>query len=163
MGRWSGAWLEALERGPIGSAMRDSLWLFPAIETAHIVGFSILVGSVVLFDLRVLGISRSLPVRLLGRHLLPWSVGALLLIVPTGLMMFSSAATEIIDNRAFQLKMGLLVLAGANAASFHLAWYRGAGAWDQHVPTPGGARLQAAASILIWLGIITCGRMIAYL
>ncbi len=159
----SGVWLEALERGPIGSAMRDSPWLFPAVETAHIIGFSILVGSVVLFDLRVLGISRSMPVRLLARHLLPWSVGALLLIVPTGLMMFSSAATELIDNPAFRVKLLLLILAGANAARFHLRWYRGAAAWDQHVPAPGGARLHAAASITLWLSIITCGRMIAYL
>ena len=159
----SGAWLEALEQGPIGSAMRESLWLFPAVETVHIAGFSILVGSVVLFDLRILGFSRALPVRLLARHLLPWSMGALLLIVPSGLMMFSSAATELIDNRAFLIKMLLLVLAGANAAAFHLRWFRGAAAGDQHAPAPGGARLQAAASILLWVSIITCGRMSAYL
>ena len=69
--------------------MRDSMWLYPAVETVHIVGFIILVGSVIMFDLRVLGLSRRVPVSMLARHLLPWGASALILIVPAGLLMFS--------------------------------------------------------------------------
>ena len=74
--------LNALEEGSFAEAMRDSIWLYPAVETVHIIGFVILVGAVIMFDLRVLGVSKRVPVRMLAQHLLPWSVAALLLIVP---------------------------------------------------------------------------------
>jgi hypothetical protein len=157
------ALLGALEEGGIGSAMRDSLWLFPAVETVHIVGFAILVGAIIAFDLRILGISKRISVRLLARHLLPWSLAALLLIVPTGVMMFASEASDLVSNRAFVIKMLLLMLAGANAAAFHLGSFRDAELWDQNTSSPPGAKLHALASIVIWVGVITCGRFIAYL
>jgi hypothetical protein len=157
------ALLGALEEGSIASAMRDSIWLFPVVETIHIIGFSILVGAVVMFDLRILGISKRISVRLLARHLLPWSVAALLLIVPTGTLMFASEASDLVGNRAFVVKMLLLMLAGANAAAFHLGSFRNAERWDQNTPAPTGAKLHAAVSMLIWAGVITCGRLIAYL
>lgn len=157
------ALLGALEEGGIASAMRDSLWLFPLVETMHIIGFSILVGAVVMFDLRILGISKRISVRLLARHLLPWSVAALLLIVPTGTLMFASEASELVGNRAFVVKMLLLMLAGTNSAAFHLGSFRNAELWDQNAPAPMGAKLHAVASMLIWAGVITCGRLIAYL
>lgn len=157
------ALLGAIEEGGIGSAMRDSLWLFPVVETIHIVGFAILVGAVIAFDLRILGVSKRISVRLLARHLLPWSLTALLLIVPTGVMMFTSEASDLVSNRAFVVKMLLLMLAGANAAAFHLGPFRDAELWDQNTPSPAGAKLHALASILIWVGVITCGRFIAYL
>jgi hypothetical protein len=155
--------LGALEEGSIASAMRDSLWLFPLVETVHIIGFSILVGAVVMFDLRILGISKRISVRLLAHHLLPWSVAALLLIVPSGVLMFASEATDLVGNRAFVIKMLLLLLAGTNAAAFHLGSFRDAELWDQNTPSPTSAKLHALASMLIWFGIITCGRLIAYL
>ena len=157
------ALLGALEEGGVGAAMRDSLWLFPLVETVHIIGFSILVGSLVAFDLRLLGVSKRLSVRLLARHLLPWSLAALLLIVPTGVMMFASEATDLVDNGAFVVKMVLLMLAATNAAAFHLGVFRNAALWDQNAPSPTGAKLHAVASLLIWVSVITCGRMIAYL
>src|SRR4051812_23416074 len=98
----------ALEESSVGSAMRESLWMFPLVETVHIVGFSILVGAIVMFDLRLLGVSKRISVRLLARHLLPWALAALLLIVPTGVLMFSSEAGELIGNRAFVVKLLLL-------------------------------------------------------
>jgi len=157
------ALLGALEEGGVGAAMRDSLWLFPLVETVHIIGFSVLVGSIVAFDLRILGVSKRLSVRLLAHHLLPWSLAALLLIVPTGVMMFASEATDLVDNGAFVVKMVLLMLAGTNAAAFHLGVFRSAALWDQNAPSPKGAKLHAVASLLIWMSVITCGRMIAYL
>jgi len=157
------ALLGAIEEGGIGSAMRDSLWLFPVVETVHIVGFAILVGAIIAFDLRILGVSKRISVRLLARHLLPWSLAALLLIVPTGVMMFASEASDLVGNRAFVTKMLLLMLAGANAAAFHLGSFRDAELWDQNTSSPPGAKLHALASILIWVGVITCGRFIAYL
>jgi hypothetical protein len=154
--------LQALEHGGVGAAMRDSMWLYPVVETVHIIGFIILVGAVIMFDLRVLGLSKRVPVRLLAAHLLPWGALALVLIVPAGLLMFASDASTLVSNRAFVLKMMLLMLAGTNAAAFHLGAFRTAERWDQGVTAPLSARLHAGASMAIWLAIVSCGRMIAY-
>jgi predicted membrane protein len=147
----------------IAKAMREELWLYPAVEIVHIIGFSILVGSVVMFDLRVLGLSRQISVRALARHLLPWSVAALLIIVPTGLLMFSAHAGDLLGNRAFQLKMALLLTAGMNAAIFHTSPFQSASTWDTHATAPLGARISVALSLVLWFSIIGCGRLLAYL
>ena len=147
----------------IAKAMREQLWLYPAVEVVHIVGFVVLVGSVVMFDLRVLGLSRGVPVRGLARHLLPWSVAALLLIVPSGLLMFAAHAGDFLGNRAFQVKMALLLAAGMNAAFFHTGPYQSVAAWDTNATAPLPARMSVAASILIWIAVIACGRLLAYL
>jgi len=153
----------SVEALAIARAMRENLWLYPAVEIAHILGFVMLVGSVVMFDLRVLGLSKQIPVRALARHLLPWSVAALAIIVPTGLMMFSAHASDFISNRAFLVKMGLLLAAGINAAMFHTGPYQGVAAWDTHAVAPLTARASVALSIAIWIGVIACGRLLAYL
>ena len=70
--------------------MRGDLWLYPMVEVVHIIGFSVLFGSVLMFDLRVLGLSKDIAVTALARHLLTWSIAALLLVVPAGLLMFFS-------------------------------------------------------------------------
>ena len=144
-------------------AMRESLWLYPSVEIVHISGFVILVGAVVMFDLRVLGLSRQIPVRLLARHLLPWSVAALLLIVPSGLAMFAAHASDFLGNRAFQLKMALLLAAGLNAAAFHTGPYHTVATWDTGVAAPWSARASVTLSLALWFSIIACGRLLAYL
>ena len=147
----------------IARAMRENLWLYPSVEIVHIAGLAILVGAVVMFDLRVLGISKGIPVRALARHVLPWSVAALLLIVPSGLAMFSAHAGDFLNNRAFQLKMALLITAGMNAAYFHTGPYQSVKEWDVDVPAPLAARISVTFSIVLWLSIIACGRLLAYL
>ena len=152
-----------IEALAIAKAMRENLWLYPSVEIVHIVGFVILVGSVVMFDLRVLGLSKAIPVRRLSRHLLPWSLGALVLIVPTGLLMFSAHASDFLTNRAFQLKMALLLSAGLNAAYFRMGPYQTVTSWDVEAPAPPAAKLSVALSLVLWLGVISCGRLLAYL
>jgi hypothetical protein len=157
-----GSLLTAVERSSLATALRTDLWLYPIVEIFHIAGFVVLVGSVLVFDLRVLGLSRGISARALARHALPWSAGALLVIVPTGLMMFSAHATEFVDNRAFLVKMLLIMLALTNAAAFHVGVFRTVGTWDTHVAAPAGAKLHALASLVIWFTVIACGRLIAY-
>lgn len=152
-----------LEGLAIARAMRENLWLYPSVEIVHIAGLAVLVGAVVMFDLRVLGVSRNIPVRALSRHLLPWSLAALILIVPSGLAMFSAHAGDFLNNRAFQVKMALLVTAGLNAAYFHTGPYQTVREWDVDVAAPLAARISATLSILLWLSVIACGRLLAYL
>ena len=160
-GGGSGA-LGALEHSALAAAMRGELWLYAIVEIFHISGFVILVGAVAMFDLRMLGLSPAVSIRALARHLLPWSAGALLVIVPTGLMMFSAHASEFVDNRAFSTKLTLIMLALTNAAAFHAGVFRSAERWDTHAPAPVAAKLHALASLILWFGVITCGRLIAY-
>ena len=154
--------LGAIERSPLAAAMRGDMWLYPIVEIFHIAGFIVLVGSVVMFDLRVLGLSRSISIRALARHLLPWSAGALIVIVPTGLMMFSAHASEFVDNRAFVLKLTLIMLAFTNAAAFHVGVFRTALKWDTNLHCPPAAKAHAIASLALWIGVVSCGRLIAY-
>lgn len=154
--------LAAIERLPLAVAMRHDLWLYPIVEIVHIAGFVLLVGSIVVFDLRLLGLTKALPVRMLARHVLPWSTGALLLIVPSGLLMFITHAGDFVGNTAFILKMSLLFCAGINAAAFHAGVFRGVAAWDSGIATPAAAKLHAIASLCIWTGVLACGRLLAY-
>jgi hypothetical protein len=147
----------------LAKAMREWLWLYPIVEIAHISGFAILVGSVVMFDLRVLGMAKQVPLRALSRFLLPWSWASLLLVVPSGMLMFSAHAADFLGNPAFKLKMALLVAALLNTAFFHTGPYQGVAAWDRDAAAPLSARLSAALSILIWFSVISCGRLLAYL
>ena len=155
------AWLVWLELSGLADAMRRSAWMYPIVEIVHIAGFVILVGAAVMFDLRVLGFGRGLAVTSLAHHLLRWSRAGLALVVPAGLMMFTAHATEFATNPAFQLKLALLAVAVANVGFFHLGPFRTVHAWDGSVAAPGRARA-AALSIAVWLGVITCGRLIAY-
>jgi len=133
------------------------------VLTLHTVAFSVLVGAIVLFDLRLLGLSRQIPVRALSRHMLPWTFAALALVVPTGVALYSAHGTELLGSRAFQLKMGLLLAAGMNAAYFRTGPWQTVAAWDTTVAAPLTARLSAALSIALWFSIIACGRTIAAL
>lgn len=151
-----------VEALPFARAMRESLWMYPIVETVHIVGFVVLVGSVLMFDLRILGLNKGIPVRALARHLLPWSWAALVLIVPTGFLMFTAHAGDFLGNKAFQLKMALLMTAGLNAIAFHTGPYQGVKDWDVGVPAPLAAKASVAASMVLWIAILACGRFLAY-
>jgi hypothetical protein len=160
-----GGWLGWIGNSALSQWMRGSLWAYPLVEIVHIVGFVLLVGSAVAFDLRVLGWSRTgqaLAVQPLGRHLLPWSVAALLLIVPAGLMMFSAHPHDFFDNNVFRLKLALIAAAGLNALVFHLGVYRRVAVWNAGRPAPPAAKLQALLSIVLWVAVICCGRLLAY-
>jgi hypothetical protein len=161
----SGA-LGALEASGLGHAMRQWLWLYPSVETVHIVGIGLLFGSIAVLDLRLLGLSRSISVRTLARHVLPWTAGSFLLIVPSGLMMFTAHASEFIESPVFVLKMCLIMAAGLNAALFHTMVFRTADVWDaedmRKLPPPPSARVSAAVSLLVWISVIACGRLLAY-
>ena len=152
----------AIEGSAFGQAMRQWLWLYPSVEIVHIVGIALLVGSIAILDLRLLGLSRSLSVRRLASHILPWSVASFALIVPSGLAMFVAHAGDLISNPVFVVKMCLILAAGANAGVLHAGALRSADKWDVDVMPPNAARAAAAASLLLWISVIACGRLLAY-
>lgn len=159
---WFAHALGWLESTSLAQAIRSSLWLYPIVEIFHIVELVLLVGAAVMFDIRLLGGSRLLPVSGLARHLLPWSVASLLLIVPAGLLMFLALPHDFLDNQVFQLKLVLISAAGLNALVFYLGVYRSVAAWDKGVLVPLPTRLHAVASLATWVAVISCGRLLAY-
>ena len=144
----------------IAQMLRDSPWMLPAARIAHIAGFTLLVGCVAVFDLRVMGLSKAIGVRALARHTLPWSVAALALIVPTGLVMFAAKPDDFLASGVFQAKMALIIAAGMNAAYFLTGPYAHVRAWDTGTPAPVDAKLSAVLSLALWLAVIACGVML---
>ena len=157
----------ALEASALARAMREWLWLYPSVEIVHIVGIALLFGSIAVLDLRLLGFSKStISVRRLSWQVLPWSAASFLLIVPSGLLMFTAHASDFLANPVFPIKMGLILLAGVNAALFHTIAMRTADVWDteemKDLRPPPSVRFAGAASLLIWIAVISCGRLLAY-
>lgn len=153
---------EWLEASALAVYIRQSHMLYPVIELVHILGFVFLVGSAFLFDLRLLGISKKIPVSDLARHLLPWSRRSLLLVIPSGLFLFMSEATALSSNRILGIKLILICLAFTNAGYFHRYTLKTISAWDHLQPTPRAARAAGIISLLLWTGVLTCGRFLAY-
>lgn len=147
--------LDALSRLPLAVWVRSAEWAYPGLETVHIVAIALVFGTLWLVDLRLLGLLGRIEARPLAATLLPWTLVGFALAAASGSLMFLSQAGDLIANRAFVAKLGLLTLAGLNAGLLHAR-----GPLD---PASRLTRVQALLSIVIWLGVILCGRMIAYL
>jgi len=157
------AFCKWLEQTAVGAAIRESLWLFPAIETMHLLGMAALVGAVGVLDLRLLGwLMRRERVTELASRLLPWAWAGFALQVITGGLLFSSEAVKVYGNPAFRLKMLLIFLAGVHALVFHWIVNRDVGSWDDRAVLPVKARVSGLVSILIWVGIVAAGRFIGF-
>ncbi|HEY3518669.1 MAG TPA: DUF6644 family protein [Gammaproteobacteria bacterium] len=152
-------WLEGTF---IANAIRTIPWLYPTFETGHYIGLSLLVGAIMLIDLRVLGFARALPLKsMIG--LLPFVWVGFVINVFTGSMLFIYGATNFGPNGAFQLKMAFLVLAGLNALAFDVAVRRSGGSWVGADRPPALVKGFATLSLLFWVCVVTTGRWMAYL
>jgi uncharacterized membrane protein len=157
------AFCQWLEQTSAGTSIRESLWLFPIIETVHIFGIILLVGGTSILDLRLMGLTfREEPVSKLAKRFLPWAWAGFIIQVITGGLMFASEATKMYDNLGFRIKMLLIVTAGLNAFIFHSLAYQSVGKWDNDAVAPVSARIAGTLSILFWFGIVAAGRWIAY-
>ncbi|MEK9969214.1 MAG: hypothetical protein VW600_08755 [Ferrovibrio sp.] len=155
----------ALEQSAVGIAMRESMVLYPAVEILHILGFVLLVGSIAGLDLRLLGVSRHLPVAPFARHAVPLAVLGFFVAVPAGILLFTTEATSIAVNPAFRTKLACIAVGLVNAGLFHIGPWRSMAHWGavNGPPMPVSARIGAVISLLAWAGAITGGRLIAYL
>ena len=129
-------------------------WAYPMLEVAHILGIALLLGNLILLELRVFGWGAALPVAPLARLSLTLVGLGFVLAAASGLLMFSTQAGELLANRVFTAKMLLITLAGCNAA-----WFHGRGSLQK---LDGMARALMALSTVIWLLVLTCGRWIGY-
>lgn len=135
-------------------ALKSSVWAYPALEVVHICGIALLLGNLVLLEMRVFGRGALLDVKALASLSVGIAAVGFCLAAVSGSLMFASQAVELLTNRAFTLKMILLVLAGCNAA-----WFHGRGSLEK---LDAVARLQMVLSSVIWLAVVACGRWMAY-
>ena len=156
---------EWLEKTPIGLLIRDSSWLFPVIESIHVLGIVVLVGSTGLFDLRLLGrgFLRDKPASWVKAQVMPWVWTSFSVMVLSGSLMFSYEATKCYKSWFFWIKLSLLTLAGLNAVIFQWGANRSIAAWDDpKASAPWSAQLAAWVSLILWAFIVGAGRGIAY-
>jgi hypothetical protein len=146
-----------LMNSPWSQALASSEWIFPAVQSLHFMGFALLIGTIAITDLRLLGfgMSEHQPTDI-ASDLNAWTWVGLALMLTTGPLMFSSAATAYPHNPAFRFKMVCLGL----ALLFHFTLHRRA----IHADVSGvAAKLTGAASLLLWSAVVAGGRMIAFL
>ncbi len=151
--------LEWLENSSLASGIRQSNWSYPAIEIVHILGIIILVGPAFLFDLRLLGWARHLPISGLKKHLLTWSMRGLILIIPSGILLFMTNATTIGYDPVFWLKMALIGVGGINAFIFRQMKIDSPNAMGN---MPLKVKAIAIVSMVVWICVVACGRLLAY-
>jgi hypothetical protein len=152
------ALLAGLEATPLAVALRGSVWLYPLVNTAHLLGIALLFGAIAALDLRLIGAWRGVPAATLARVLAPVATAGLALAAAAGALLFIAKATDYAASGLFQAKLVVIGLAVANAAA---AWSWGRRLTGQ--PTvPARLRLGAAASLGLWLAAITLGRLVGY-
>ena len=151
--------IEWLEHTGAGTAIRDSTWLFPCIEAGHLLALALMGGSVLLVDLRMLGLGVTrLPVAQVCRDARPWLMGSFVVLVVTGVLLFLSEATKCYLNPAFWIKMAFLI--AATVFTFTVR-QRVALAGGAEVD-PAMARRVAVISVVLWSGVGIAGRAIAF-
>jgi len=153
--------LHTVEATGFGRFMREALYAYPIAETIHIWGIALLFGSIALVDLRLLGLGRRMPIALLAHYAVPWTLLGFLVAALSGLAMFTAHAAEFIVQPVFMLKMGLILAGGINAAVLHMGPLRDLASDDLYATVK--MKLAGGLSLALWLGVIACGRMLAYL
>lgn len=152
-----------LQDSALGAAVRGTPFLYPTLESLHILGIAILIGPAFAFDLRLLGFGRRLlPVRTAARFLLPLSHIGLLIALVTGVALFSAQPIVVAGSGAAPWKFGLLLVAGVNILVFHRGIYRRIDEWADAAATPIAARAAAGVSVTAWTGVLFAGRLLAY-
>lgn len=152
----------AISNTPWAQAIAGS-WLFPLFETIHVFSLVAVLGAIALVDWRLIGLAgRDHSVALLSRQALPWTWAGFVLAVISGAFMFVGQAEEYITNPAFLAKMALMALAGVNMLAFHVLTWKSVDRWDTHAAPPVAARVAGALSLLFWIGVVACGRWIAF-
>jgi hypothetical protein len=152
-----------LENSGLADNVRENDLLFPVVESVHVLAICLVVGSILVVDLRLLGLaSTRWPVSRLTWAILPLTWVAFVVAVVSGGLMFISNATKYLGNGFFVAKMILIGIAGLNMAVFHFVGARGLSKWDDQSRPPFSARLAGGLSLLLWVAVVACGRWIGF-
>ncbi|HLH43894.1 MAG TPA: DUF6644 family protein [Bryobacteraceae bacterium] len=152
-----------IEESRLATTIRESLLLFPLLESIHVLGLSMVFGTIAIIDLRLLGAaSGERPFRRMASDILKWTWAAFALTALTGSLMFVTNASVYYHNFYFRAKMLLLLLAGFNMGSFELILGRTVHRWDNARSAPAAGKIIAVLSLAIWISVIFAGRLIGF-
>jgi len=155
--------LVGLKTSGLATTIQQSLYLFPLIESFHVIGLTIVFGTIAIMDLRLLGLaSTRRPFSRVTADTLKWTWAAFAVTVTTGSLMFITNAPVYFANLPFRLKMTTIALAGINMLIFELTTGRTVRHWDSDRSAPAAGKLAAALSLLLWIGVICFGRWIGF-
>lgn len=158
-----GALFNWLQESPPAIAISEGGWLFPMIESIHVLALALVVGSIAIMDFRLLGVfGRSHRVTRIAKDVLPWTWTGFVVAAISGSTLFISAAARYAENPFFRTKFVLLALAGLNMAIFHFITWHSVDAWDENAPTPRAAKAAGLLSLAFWVGVVICGRWVGF-
>lgn len=157
------SYLQLIYDSAWSTALRESLYMYPLVESTHVVTLMLFVGLTVMWDLRLLGVTfTAVPVSEMARRILPWIRVGFIIMFVTGLLLFYAIPVRSYQNIFFRVKMILLLLALLNIWYFHTRTEKSIAAWDMSLSPPRSVRLAAVASMTLWFIIVVTGRLIAY-
>lgn len=153
--------IEWIEGSALAQFMINYQWAFPIAEALHFLGLCLLMGAVIVMDLRLLGFAKGLSIRAV-HQLVPWAWAGFFINLVTGVLFIFTQPGFYYPNVAFRVKLVLLLLAGLNALWFHLTVNRQLDTWPEHGSVPAQAKAVASFSLALWIGVICFGRFIMY-
>jgi hypothetical protein len=144
-------------------ALHESIWVYPIVESVHVLTLCLFLGLTIMLDLRLLGVTMTRsPASEVNGRLLPWTIAGFVIMVVTGALLFYAIPVKTYLNIFFRVKVAFLLLAGVNVAVFQRTIARTMDQWDADPVPPLRARLAGGISLALWAGIVVAGRMIAY-
>ena len=153
--------LNTLYWTPIGEFMRTSTWAWPAFESLHFMGMSLLIGTIGVFDLRLLGFARAVPIGALHR-LIPVGITGFLLNMTTGICFICATPDQYLFNAAFRWKVVFILIAGINVLFFYTRVFRRLEQMSENTPPPLAARIVGGVSLGAWIGVMSAGRLLTF-
>jgi|TARA_B100001013_G_C24484534_1_gene392636 hypothetical protein len=144
-------------------ALHESFYMYPLIESTHVVALFLFAGTIAMVDLRLLGFAfRDVPVSEINARILPWTVAGAFVMVLTGVLLFYAIPVRTYQSLWFRFKVVFLLVAAFNVWRFHRRVQKNRVVWDSDERPPRSARVSGAVSLSMWAGVIVFGRMIAY-
>lgn len=157
------SFLQAVYDSAWSTALRESLYMYPLVESTHVVTLMLFFGLTAMWDLRLLGVTfTAVPISDMARRMLPWIRAGFVIMIVTGALLFYAIPVRSYQNIFFRAKMIAFVLALLNIWYFHNRTQRSISRWDTAARPPRAVRLAAIASLVLWSIIIVSGRLIAY-
>jgi hypothetical protein len=154
---------ENIQNSSLGTTIAESTWMFPTLETIHVIFLVSVLGTIFVVDLRMLGwTSNRFALTAVAKDTLPWTWGAFIGAAITGTLLWVSKASDYMHNPYFLLKMATMALAGLNMMYFHFITWRTVEHWDKDATMPSSVKVGAALSIVFWLGVVFFGRAIGF-
>ena len=158
-----GGLLTSLEASGLATAIRSSLYAFPLIESMHVLGLTLVFGTIVIIDLRLLGLASSRrSFTAMASEVFRWTWLAFAVTATSGVLMFITNASTYYHSPFFRTKMALLVVSGLNMLAFELTARRSVHTWDRNASAPAAGKTVAAVSLVVWISVIVLGRWVGF-